>query len=344
MRGILLVNLGSPASTSVADVRRYLGEFLMDPYVIDSPWLVRKLVVSGFILPFRPKRTAHAYRRIWGDDGSPLLRLSRALRDALAQRIAMPVELAMRYGAPTLASAIEKLIAADVDEILLVALYPHHADSTRTTTIEAVQRELTRHYPKVRLAVMPPFFERPGYLDALAQSIRSSMPAESQLLLLSYHGLPERHITRADPTGNHCLKSADCCERPSPAHDTCYRHQVFATSRGVAARLGLTSEQWRVSFQSRLGRLPWLTPYTDQLLDALPGQGITRLTVVCPAFVADNLETLEEIGITGRERFLAAGGKSLTLVPCLNDAPAWVDALSGWCTDVGVTPRASDAR
>ncbi len=342
-RGILLVNLGSPASTAVADVRRYLGEFLMDPYVIDSPWLIRKVVVSGFILPFRPKRTAQAYQRIWGPTGSPLLRQSEAFRAALAQRIAFPVELAMRYGTPSIGDALAKLVDTGVDEVLLIAMYPHHADSTRTTTIEAVGHQLARLSPSVSLTVLEPFFEEPSYIDALTQSIARATPPDSQLLLFSYHGLPERHITRADPTGTHCLKTADCCERPSIAHATCYRHQIFATSRRVAMRLGLTADQWRVSFQSRLGRLPWLTPYTDHLLKTLPSQGITRLTVVCPAFVADNLETLEEIGITGREQFLGAGGESLTLVPCLNDDPAWVDTVAAWSTNGGIETRIAHA-
>lgn len=330
-RGILLVNLGSPASTSVTDVRRYLNEFLMDPYVIDSPWLVRKIVVSGFILPFRPKRSAHAYERIWEPTGSPLLRHSEAFRSALAERVSDPVELAMRYGEPTISRGVANLLAAGVDELLLIPMYPHHADSTRTTSIEAVEQEVARRNPHVSIVTLPPFYNEPRYIDALERSIVSATPSDSQLLLFSYHGLPERHITRTDPTGNHCLKSADCCERASPAHATCYRHQVFETSRAVAARLGLTSNQWRVSFQSRLGRLPWLQPYTDQLLQTLPREGITRLTVVCPAFVADNLETLEEIGITGRETFLAEGGEALTLVPCLNDDARWVDAVAGWC-------------
>ena len=342
-RGILLVNLGSPTSTSIADVRRYLDDFLMDPYVIDSPWLIRKIVVAGFILPFRPKRTAHAYERIWEPTGSPLLRHSRDLRDALTQRVPLPIELAMRYGEPNIDGAVRRLFDAGVDEIVLVPLYPHHADSTRTTTIVAVQEAVARLGSTVGVTVIPPFYAEPAYLAALTESIRRAMPDDSQLLLFSYHGLPERHITSADPTGSHCLRSPDCCERPSPAHATCYRHQVFETARGVADRLRLTSEQWRVSFQSRLGRLQWLTPYTDQVLDRLPGEGITRLTVVCPAFVADNLETLEEIGLTGRERFLAAGGERFTLVPCLNADPGWVDALAKWCSADPLAVRAARA-
>lgn len=329
--GILLVNLGSPASTSTADVRRYLGEFLMDRYVIDSPWLVRKIVVGAFILPFRPRRTAAAYQRIWEPTGSPLLRHSRALAAKVAEHCEQPVELAMRYGEPRLDTAIERLLAAGVDEVLLLPLYPQHADSTRTTTIEAVREQLARLDGNVRLTVLPPFYDDPEYIGALAALIDRHRDPADQLLLFSYHGLPERHITRADPTGSHCLKSPDCCETPSPAHATCYRHQAFETARRVATALALPTEHWRVSFQSRLGRLPWLTPYTDQMLDRLPGEGITRLTVVCPSFVADNLETLEEIGLAGVERFRAAGGESLTLVPCLNDDARWVETVAAWC-------------
>jgi ferrochelatase len=336
-RGVLLVNLGSPASTSVQDVRRYLREFLMDPYVIDLPWLLRSIVVSGFILPFRPQRTAHAYQRIWEPAGSPLLHHCEGLRAALALRCGLPVELAMRYGEPRIGDALRRLLAAGVDEVLLVALYPHHADSTRTTTIEAVRDQLTRLKPSVRLHVLPPFFDDPGYVGALAGSIERHMPDDSQLLLFSFHGLPERHLIKADPTGSHCLQRPDCCERPSPAHATCYRHQVFTTSKRVASQLQLQPSQWRISFQSRLGRLPWLSPYTDHVLDALPREGITRVTVVCPAFVADNLETLEEIAIAGTARFRAAGGAALTLVPCLNADAEWVDVLTRWCTAAAST-------
>jgi len=207
-----------------------------------------------------------------------------------------------------------------------------------------VAAELARLDRRVRLNVLPPFFDDPDYIEVLADSIRRTMPDKSQLLLFSYHGLPERHVTSADPTRQHCLRSPDCCERASPAHATCYRHQVLATSRAVAARLDLTGEQWRVSFQSRLGRLPWLRPYTDHVLQRLPAEGIKRLTVVCPAFVADNLETLEEIGMTGRERFLAAGGEALTLVPCLNDSPKWVDTIAKWCNAPQRIARAAGAR
>jgi ferrochelatase len=335
-RGVLLVNLGTPASPAVSDVRAYLAEFLSDPHVIDLPGPLRQLLLRLVILPFRPRRSAAAYRSIWEaagpGTGSPLLHHSEALTRSLAERLDMPVALAMRYGAPHIEAAVASLVAQGASEILLLALYPQHADSTRATTIEAVQRALPAG---IELRIVPAFHDDAGYLRVQAEQIRCHLPAgwpaAGDHLLLSYHGLPERHLTRADPTGSHCLKRADCCEVPSPAHATCYRHQVRSTSRRLAELLGLAPADYSVSYQSRLGRLPWLTPYTDEVLAALPDRGVRRLAVACPAFVADNLETLEEIGIAGRERFLAAGGESFQLIPCLNDAAAWVEVLAGWC-------------
>jgi protoporphyrin/coproporphyrin ferrochelatase len=334
-RGILLVNLGSPTAPTVPAVRRYLGEFLMDPYVIDSPWPVRRLVVSAFILPFRPKRTSEAYASIWDSagHGSPLLVHSRALEAQIAERAGLPISLGMRYGEPDITSALSALLEQNVHEILLVALYPHHADSTRTTAIRAAREALHRLESRVRLRILPPFFDEPAYVETLARHCQRHLPQSYDLLLFSYHGLPERHVKKADPTGSHCLQRPDCCVVASPAHASCYRYQVYRTSELVAAHLGLEPARYRVSFQSRLGRLPWLAPYTDQVLQALPGEGIRRLAVACPAFVADNLETLEEIGIQGRRTFLNAGGESFELVPCLNDDPGWADVVARWCVD-----------
>ena len=333
--GILLVNLGTPASCSTADVRRYLGEFLMDPYVLDVPWALRRTIVSGFILPFRPARSAEAYSKIWDaagpGTGSPLLHYSLRLADAARAALNVPLELAMRYGQPSLSSGLDRLAAQGVEELLLVPLYPQFADSTVSTTVKAVQRLAGG---RMKLHMLPPFFAREGYREALAASVREHLPERWDHLLLSYHGLPERHITRADPTGKHCLRSRDCCTAPSPAHATCYRHQCFRTSELLAQALRLADDRYSVSFQSRLGRLPWLTPYTDQTLAALPAKGVRRLVVACPAFVADNLETLEEIGLTGRRTFLEAGGETFSLVPCLNDRPDWVAALAAWCRGI----------
>jgi ferrochelatase len=332
-RGVLLVNLGTPASCQLADVRRYLGEFLMDRRVLDTPWPVRKLIVSGFILPFRPKQSAAAYAKIWdaagADTGSPLLHYSKLCQARLNDRLNMPTRLAMRYGEPSIDVAVAELVAVGVSEILLVTLYPQHADSTRTTSIEAVRAAVPEH---VRLRVLPPFYQDRGYLDAQASIIGNHLPPSWDHLLLSYHGLPERHITGADPTGKHCLASADCCTIPSLAHETCYRHQVYRTSELLAARLGISPDRYTVSFQSRLGRLPWLTPYTDQVLAQMPDNGVKNLAVACPAFVADNLETLEEIGMAGRDLFINAGGETFTLVPCLNAEPSWIEVLADFTT------------
>lgn len=333
-RGILLVNLGTPAACETRAVRGYLDEFLMDPYVLDVPWPVRRLIVSAFILPFRPQRSARAYSKIWNaagaGTGSPLLYYSEALAAAVRAHVDMPCALAMRYGQPSLAAGLDALTAQGVDDLLLVPLYPQFADSTCTTTVKRV-RALAGD--AVRVRVLPPFHARDGFVAAQAAVVREHLPERWDHLLLSYHGLPERHLTRADPTGKHCLASADCCEVASPAHATCYRHQCRVTSARLAAALEIDAGRCTVSFQSRLGRLPWLQPYTDQTLAALPARGVRHLVVACPAFVADNLETLEEIGITGRETFLGAGGETFTLIPCLNDRADWAATLAGWCRE-----------
>jgi ferrochelatase len=342
-RGILLVNLGTPNSTSVADVRRYLGEFLMDRHVIDTPWLIRKLIVSGFILPTRPKRSAHAYAQIWdtaGDGtGSPLLHYSRQLHQALVAQLDMPCELAMRYGSPGITEGVNKLHAAGVEQVLLIALYPQFADSTVGTTIESVEAILPG---SMQVQPLAPFYQHPAYIEAQTGLIQKHLPEQWDHLLLSYHGLPERHLTQADPTGSHCLKTVDCCQQPSAAHTTCYRHQVIVTSGLITKTMGIDSSRYSVTFQSRLGRLPWLTPYTDVTLEELPGRGVKKLAVACPAFVADNLETLEEMGISGRKTFLEAGGEEFTLIPCLNDEPDWVAVLAEMCRHPEqVNPRQS---
>jgi ferrochelatase len=323
--GYLLINLGTPKSPSPKDVRAYLNDFLMDSHVIDTPWLLRRLLVSAFILPFRPKQSALAYASIWSEQGSPLLVYSEKLRHGLAQALDAPVALGMRYGEPSIEQAIADLTDQGVNEVTVVPLYPQFADSTVTTSIQKVKALLPPH---TQAKFVDAFYADEGYQHALALSVRQALPENFDHLLLSYHGLPERQLTKADPSGTHCLQQENCCEVPSVAHATCYRHQVFATSQALINALGLRPEQYSISFQSRLGRLPWLQPYTDQVLAELPGRGVKNLAVACPAFVADNLETLEEMGIRGRQTFLAAGGESFHLIPCLNDDPAWLKALA----------------
>lgn len=294
----------------------------MDPYVIDVPWLLRKILVAGFILPFRPKRSAAAYAKIWTEQGSPLAAHSQALRTELSKQLNAPVAVAMRYGEPTIEQALSELKSTGVTDVVVAPLYPQYADSTVTTSLASVKR----HNPGFTLHTLQPFYERDEFIQPFAEQILPYL-GTAKHLLFSFHGLPQAHLEKADP-GSHCLASENCCDIPATAHATCYRHQSFATAQALAKKLPLTKAQYSVSFQSRLGRLPWLQPYTDQLLAQLPGRGIKRLVVACPSFVADNLETLEEMGMQGREIFLQSGGEQFELVPCLNQQPQWVSGLA----------------
>ncbi len=328
---VLLVNLGSPASTSTPDVRRYLDEFLMDPYVLDVPTPLRALIVKGLILPTRPAKSGEAYAKIWTAEGSPLVVISERTRAALEALTGTPVGLAMRYGEPSIEHGIDELLArtGEVDELVVVPLYPQYAMASTQTVEVAVERALRAR--NVRFRFVPPFHHDPGYLDAVAARMRAALPADAQYVLFSYHGIPKRHLRKVDPTHAHCLRSATCCDTPSIAHATCYRHQVFATTRGLVERLGLEPGSYGTSFQSRLGT-GWLQPFTDLELAALPKRGVTRLAVVCPSFVADCLETLEEIAMRGRATFLEAGGEAFTYLPCPNDDPDWIAALARLCS------------
>ncbi|WP_339468364.1 MULTISPECIES: ferrochelatase [unclassified Pseudomonas] len=329
---LLLVNLGSPKSTSVADVRSYLNQFLMDPYVIDLPWPVRRLLVS-LILIKRPEQSAHAYASIWWDEGSPLVVLSRRLQQQMTTQWTQgPVELAMRYGEPSIGTVLTRLAAQGIRKVTLAPLYPQFADSTVTTVIEEAKRVVRDKQLDVQFSILQPFYDQPEYLDALAASVRSYVEQDYDHLLLSFHGLPERHLTKLDPTGQHCFKDADCCKNASAeVLQTCYRAQCFSVARDFAERLGLPEGKWSVAFQSRLGRAKWIEPYTEARLEALAQQGVKKLLVMCPAFVADCIETLEEIGDRGLEQFREAGGEELVLVPCLNDDPQWAKALNTLC-------------
>lgn len=323
------MNLGSPDSTSVKDVRVYLDEFLMDKRVIDLPYIARLLLVKGIIVPFRAPKSAAAYRSIWTKDGSPLIVVTKQLQAALQQQVSEPVEIAMRYGNPSPADAYDALMKKvdGLQEVLLVPMYPHYAMSSyETAVVYAQEIHRAKKYP-FKLTVVPPYYDEEIYLDALAESIRPYLQQDFDHLLMSYHGVPERHIYKGDITKNHCLKTPDCCEVKSPAHAQCYRHQCLATTRLVADKLGLAPGKYSYSFQSRLGRDEWLKPYTAARLAELPKAGIKKLLIACPAFVSDCLETLEEIAEEGKEIFLHAGGESFTMIPCLNTHPAWVKAL-----------------
>jgi ferrochelatase len=329
---LLLVNLGSPASTEVADVRRYLNQFLMDPYVIDVPWPLRRLIVS-LILIRRPEQSAHAYASIWWEDGSPLVVLSKRLQQAMTKEwTAGPVELAMRYGEPSIDTVLKKLTAQGIKKITLAPVYPQFADSTVTTVIEEAKRVVRERKLDVQFSVLQPFYDQPEYLQALVDNVRPHLQQAHDHVLLSFHGLPERHLTKLDPTGNHCFKDANCCQNASPAViATCYRAQCLRSASEFARLMGIPEGKWSVSFQSRLGRAKWIEPYTEAHLAELAAQGVKKLLVMCPAFVADCIETLEEIGDRGAEQFNAAGGEELVLIPCLNDDPSWAAALNTLC-------------
>jgi ferrochelatase len=327
-KGVLLVNLGSPDSPSVRDVRRYLNEFLMDSRVIDVAWPVRRFIV-GMILINRPKESAHAYEKVWLKEGSPLVVTGKKVLKKLQERVKLSIELAMRYQSPSIDSVMRKLAGQGVDDLLLIPLFPHYAMSSYETAVERVKEVARKVAPKMRITVQPPFYKDTSYIAALVLSAEEYLSKGYDYLLFSYHGLPERQIKKSDPTGCHCLAEKNCCEVASAAHATCYRAQCFQTTEAFVQNAGVPRGKYSISFQSRLGKDPWLKPYTDFELERLAKQGVKKLLVICPAFVADCLETLEEMDIRGRETFLQAGGKEFTQIPCLNEHPLWIEALEG---------------
>lgn len=332
---LLLVNLGSPASTEVADVRRYLNQFLMDPYVINLPWPLRRLLVS-LILIKRPEASAQAYASIWWEEGSPLVVLSQRLQRAMTQYWPHgPVELAMRYGEPAIERTLLKLVKQGVQHITLAPLYPQFADSTTTTAIEQVKRVIAQHGLALTVNVLQPFFSDPRYLQALAHSAKEHLAGDYDHVLLSFHGLPENHLHKGHRDQPHCLKEGAFCREQIARGELegCYRTQCLHTAEQFAALAGLAPEKWSVGFQSRLGRAKWIEPYTEDRFAQLAASGVKKLLVMCPAFVSDCIETLEEIADRGREQFVEAGGESLTLIPCLNDDALWVKTLAELCQD-----------
>ena len=326
-KAVLLVNLGSPDSPSVPDVRRYLNEFLMDGRVIDVAWPLRRLIV-GMILINRPKESAHAYQTIWTKEGSPLIVTSRNVQRKLQERVSVPVELAMRYQSPSIETAVQNLAGRSVTQLHVIPLFPHYAMSSYETAVERVKEVTAKRAPQMALTLEPPFGDAPDFIAALVASAEPQLQQGFDHLLFSFHGLPERQLRKSDPTGGHCLTVKDCCNVASEAHKFCYRHQCFRTAAEFVKRAGIPAGKSSVSFQSRLGRAPWLKPYTDFELERLPREGVKKLFVICPAFVSDCLETLEEIGMRGRETFLQAGGRDFALIPCLNEHPAWIEALT----------------
>lgn len=331
-RAIILMNLGSPDSTNVKDVKEYLTEFLMDERVIDKPYLLRSLLVKGIIVPFRAKNSSEAYSKIWTNEGSPLIVISKQFQQQLQKNFDEPVELVMRYRNPSAAFVLQKLHKENpqLKEIFLLPLYPHYAMSSYETAVEDIKRIHQQKKYSSSLAIIKPFYNDPLYIHALAESIRPYLSNDYDKILFSYHGIPERHVKKTDVTGQHCLQVNRCCHIDSPAHKYCYRHQTIITTELVMKALQIAPEKVEQTFQSRLGNDPWLTPFTAKRLTELPNEGVKKLLVVCPAFVSDCLETLEEIAMQGKESFINAGGESLIHIPCLNTQPLWIQAVTQW--------------
>ena len=343
MIGVLLVNLGTPDAPQTSAVRRYLAEFLADGRVLDIPRLPRLLLLYGAILPFRPQKSAHAYRQIWdAERGSPLLFHTQDLTAQVSAALGegFRVQMAMRYGQPDLEGALDRFAAEGIDQIVVLPLYPQYASSSTGSTLARLY-ELAAARP-VPPALIPirDFYDHPGFIQAQAAVARPHLDAFGpDHVLFSFHGIPERQVVLTDFSGGQrCLASKACCASIGSDNRACYRAQCFATARALAQSLDLDPDGWSVSFQSRLGRIPWIKPYTDEVLVEMAHAGTRRLAILTPSFVADCLETLEEIGIRAKADFKAAGGDDLLAVPCVNSEPAWVRGVADLVRGVLPTP------
>ncbi len=324
----LLLNLGSPDSLDVKDVRNYLDEFLMDERVIDVPRWLRTVLVRGIILNTRPRQSAEAYEKVWTPEGSPLIVTSHKQRAALEKVAGLPVYLGMRYRNPSTPDVIRQMQQDGIESVFIIPLYPHYSMSSYETALVHVIDSMTAAGFHIPYRIMTPFYTDPGYIECLGAVAKPYLEKDYDHLLFSFHGIPERHLRKSDPSHSHCLSCENCCDLPHPAHATCYRHQCLSTVRAFVGQFNIPEEKYSVSFQSRLGKDPWLQPYTDRTLESIPASGKKRLLVICPAFTTDCLETLEEINMSGRESFLEAGGESFDMIPCLNDHPQWIAYLA----------------
>jgi ferrochelatase len=334
--GVLLVNTGSTEAPTIKATRIYLREFLSDPRLLDMAAWKRWIILNCFILPFRPKHTAKAYEAIWTPEGSPLNVNCMILRDRLAEALesredlpwSATVAVGMRYGKPTMAEGLEILKKEKVDRIVVLPLFPQYASAT-SGSVEDKLTELKGIMDLPPLAEVAPYYDFPPFLDAYSAVAKPELESfRPDHVVMSFHGLPERHIRQGDASGRYCLCSEDCCEVKSEHNRFCYRHHCITTARALAERLALGPEDYTITFQSRLGREKWLEPSTDTALSEMGAKGVRRLAVMTPSFTIDCLETLEEIGIRGEEQFLEGGGEALRLVSAPNAHPAWVEAIT----------------
>ena len=337
MKGLLMINLGSPDSTDVKDVKKYLDEFLMDERVIGKSYWFRWFLVKVIILNTRPKKSAKAYKKIWWKEGSPLIVLSRRLFEKVKKFVKIPVALAMRYGSISIQKGIKELHESGVKEIVVLPLYPHYAMSSYETVVEKVKEEVKNNFPNVNLKIVSPFYKEKNYINLLCNKIKNTIKRiKYDHILFSYHGIPISHLKISDPTNSHCYKVNNCCSTSSDAHKFCYKHQVLETTEAVVKKLKIDKDKYSNAFQSRLPNEAWLKPYTDDELVRLAKEGKKNLVIVTPAFVTDCLETLEEIAMEGKEEFLEAGGENYHYVPCLNDDDDWAKLLAKWSKKVTV--------
>ena len=334
--GVLLINLGTPDAPTPAAVGRYLREFLMDPFVIDLALPLRLFLVNVLIVPRRKYKSAEAYQKIQLPEGSPLLLHTRVLANKVAERLKESgenyvVEYGMRYANPSIKSALANLQSRDVSGIIVLPLYPQYAESSVETAVVETRRSARELGCEDLLTFLPPFYDEPEFSKAWAERILASIDAETtDHLVFSFHGVPVRHLRRLHGKENYCMVDENCCSEIKKTNQNCYRAQCFATARAIANQIELNADDYTVSFQSRLGRAEWTGPNTVDVLQALAGRGVKRIAVACPSFVADCLETLEEIGIRGRETFIKAGGEDLQLIPSLDADAGWVRAVANW--------------
>ncbi len=334
-KGVLLLNLGSPDSTDVSDVRKYLDQFLSDDRVIDMNPIARKLLLSLIILPTRPKKSAEAYSKVWTDEGSPLIVTSVEQQKLVQETTEIPIYLGMRYGNPSTESIVAEMKKDGVNDILIIPLYPHYAMSSYESAVVEVMDQLKlAGMQDCATTLVQPFYKDEEYIAALSDSISDYIkPGDGTHLMMSFHGIPERHVRKSDPSHAHCLSTDKCCDTPHPAHATCYRHQCYSTAYALMAKCGFHNDDVTICFQSRLLKDPWLKPYTDFEIERLAEEGVKKLKVICPAFVTDCLETLEEIAMEGKEEFLKHGGEEFELIPCLNTHPSWIKWLTNRIED-----------
>lgn len=326
-----MINLGSPDSTSIPDVKRYLDEFLMDKRVIGKSYWFRWFLVKIIILNTRPRKSAKAYKKIWWKEGSPLIVLSKRLFNKVKKLVKIPVALAMRYGSMSIINGLKELHEIGVNEVIVLPLYPHYAMSSYETVVEKVKKEVRLKFPSIKLKIIDPFYNNKSYIKLLSNKIKETLKkVKYDHILFSYHGIPVSHLKISDTTNKHCYKVKNCCSVKSDAHKTCYKHQVLETTELVVKELKIDKSKYSNAFQSRLPNEAWLKPYTDSELVRLAKNGIKNLVIVTPAFVTDCLETLEEIAMEGKEEFLDSGGKNYYYVPCLNDDKDWSKLISSW--------------